>query len=107
MQAREARDSIASALRAHEVAAAVLLEADYHRQAKVTQGTKSRLRLEGACLAACRETVTLVEVMNGPALGKAYGGRKDDALSAARELGVEGRLVETTAAALAAKSLIQ
>lgn len=106
MEAREARDSIASALRAHAVSAAVLFEADYHPQLKVTDGTKSRLRLEGACLAACREVITVVEVMNGPELGKACGGKKEDALHAAKSLGVEVKLVEAAAAALAAKSLI-
>ncbi|MGH3556006.1 MAG: hypothetical protein ACRDTK_00535 [Mycobacterium sp.] len=105
-QVREARDAVASALRAHEIAAAVLREADYHFRRGVTDGTKRRLRLEGVCLAACREKTSLVEVMDGPALGRACGGNKDAAFDAARILGVSENLVEATAAALAAKSLL-
>ncbi|MBF6127842.1 hypothetical protein [Nocardia brasiliensis] len=105
-QAREARDAVASNLRAFEVTAAVVFEADYHPRAGLTDGTKSRLRLEGACLTACREIITTVEVMNGPKLGRACGGNKDDALGAAKDLGVDNKLVDAAAAALAAKSLI-
>jgi hypothetical protein len=105
MQTREARDAIATALRAHNIAAAVLLEADYHPQAGKSAGSKNRMRLEGACLSACRDHTPTVEVMNGPALGRACGGKKEDALAAARRVGVPDDLVEAAAAALAAKSL--
>jgi hypothetical protein len=106
MQTREARDALATALRAHNIAAAVLLEADYHPQAGRSAGSKNRMRLEGACLSACRDHTATVEVMNGPALGRACGGQKEDALAAGRKLGVPEDLVEAAAAALAAKSLL-
>ena len=102
----EAHDAIASALRGHEVSAAVLREADYHNRAKITDGAKRRLRLEGACLAACRATGMQVEVKNGKEIGATYGGKKGDAFDAARDLGVDEKLVDATAAALSAKSLI-
>jgi hypothetical protein len=105
-QAREAHDAIASALRGHEVSASVLREADYHPRAKITDGAKRRLRLEGACLAACRATGMQVEVKNGKEIGATYGGKKGDAFDAARDLGVDEKLVDATAAALSAKSLI-
>ena len=106
MQTREARDAIATALRAYNIAAAVLLEADYHPQAGKSAGSKNRLRLEGACLSACRDHTPTVEVMNGPALGRACAGKKEDAFAAGRRLGVPEDLVEAAAAALAAKSLL-
>lgn len=105
-QAYDARDAIASALSAHDVAAAVLIEADYHPRARVTDGTRARLRLEGACLSACRISIPHVAVMNGPDLGRRVGGSKEKAHAAARNLGVDENLVEPTAAALAAKSLL-
>lgn len=105
-QAYDARDAIASALSAHEVAAAVLVEADYHPKARVTDGTRMRLRLEGACLSACRSCIPHVAVMNGPELGRRVGGSKESAHAAARNLGVDDNLVEATAAALAAKTLL-
>lgn len=105
-QAREARDAVASALRAYDLAAAVLFEADYHPQARVTGGTKERLRMEGAALTACLDNVRTVEVMNGQAIGRACGGKKKDAVEEASNLGVDSEYVEAGAAALAAKSLV-
>ena len=90
----------------YEIGAAVLMEADYHPQAGKSAASKNRLRIEGACLSACRDNTALVQVMNGPAIGKACGTSKADALTAARGLGVSEEYVEATAAALAAKSIL-
>lgn len=106
-QAREARDALLSALRAHEVSAAVLLEADYNARSKVVAGTRARLRTEGACLSACREVVPSVVVLNGPALGRACGSTKDRAIDAGKILVADAILGEAAAAALAAKSTTQ
>lgn len=105
-QAHEAHDAIASALRAHEIEAVVLREADHHRRAGLTAGTKKRLRLEGACLSACRATGAPVSIMDGKAIGTALGGSKDDAWAAAAALGVVDPFIDSAAAALAAKSLL-
>lgn len=106
LQAHEAHDAIASALRAHEIGAVVLREADHHRRAGLTAGTKKRLRLEGACLSACRATGVPVSVMDGKAIGGALGGSKEDAWAAAEALGVADHTVDSAAAALAAKTLL-
>ncbi len=105
MQAREARDALLSALRARDVEAAVLLEADYNPRSRVTAGTKARLRLEGACLSACREVVSSVVVMNGPALGRACGSNKDTAITVGKTLVTEAVYGDAAAAALAAKAV--
>jgi hypothetical protein len=105
-QTYEARDAFASALRDAGVVAAVLLESDYHPQARVTGGTKNRLRLEGAVLSACKVGGATVAVMNGREVGHACGGKKDDAFAAAQNLGVDEEFVEAAVAALAAKSLL-
>ena len=105
-QTHEARDAFAGALSGLDLAGGVLLESDYHPQARVTGGTRNRLRLEGAVLSACRVGGAPIAVMNGKELGHACGGKKDDAFLAARNLGVDEELVEATAAALAAKSLL-
>ncbi|SHU10721.1 Uncharacterised protein [Mycobacteroides abscessus subsp. abscessus] len=105
-QAHDAHDALAGALSAYEIHAVVLREADHHRSARIQDGTKKRLRLEGACLAACQALGVPVEVMDGQAIGRAIGASKDGAEDAARQLGVAANLVEAAAAALAAKSLI-
>lgn len=103
-QARELHQTLTTALKGKDIGYAVLLEADYHPQRRLTDGVVDRVRLEGICLAATRETVTSVDVMDGPALGRACGGTKSDALSAAESLSVDPLLVEAAAAALAARS---
>lgn len=106
LQAHEAHDAIASALRGHEIGAVVLREADHHGRAGLTAGTKKRLRLEGACLSACRATGVPVSIMDGKAIGTAIGGSKNDAWAAANMLGVADESVDAAAAALAAKTLL-
>lgn len=106
-QAREARDALLSALRAHDVTAGVMLEADYTPQNRVVAGTKTRLRIEGACLSACREVISQITVVNGPALGRACGTSKDAAVTAGKSLVAEAIYGEAAAAALAAKATVQ
>jgi len=105
-QAQAARDAVSSVLSAHSVAAAVLLEADYHKKSRVQAGTKQRLRLEGAVLSACLDKIPTVEVMNGPALGRACGTKKEDAVATAAGLVTDARFSEAAAAAMAACSLV-
>jgi hypothetical protein len=103
-QARELRDALSSALSPYEdLVAGVLFEADYSARATLKQGTKDRLRLEGAALTACLDHVRQVEVMN--AIGRAYGGSKEDVLAAAAALGVKKEYIDAAAGALAATSL--
>lgn len=105
-QAHDAHDALAGALSAYEIRAVVLREADHHNRAGIKDGTKKRLRLEGACLAACQALGVPVEVMDGQGVGRAIGSSKEGAEDAARQLGVDSNLVEAAAAALAAKSLL-
>jgi hypothetical protein len=106
-RARDAHDHLASALSIHTISAAVLLEADFHARRGLSDGVKDRLRLEGACLAACQGSTPTVVVMDGQAMGRAVcGGTKDEGLAAAEQFGAEADMVEATAAALAAKSLV-
>jgi hypothetical protein len=105
-KAREAHDALTTALKGKAIAAAVLLEADYDRRQRLSDGVKERLRLEGVCLAASRELVPIVKVLNGPELGRACGTNKAGALSSAVSLGVDPVLVEAAAAALGANSEI-
>jgi hypothetical protein len=103
-KAYEAHKTLATALKGKDIDAAVLLEADYNTRQALSAGVKERLRLEGVCLAASRERIAVVEIVNGPELGRACGTDKAGALRAAEKLGVESVLVEAAAAALAAKS---
>lgn len=105
-QARELRDALNSVLSAYQdLAVAVLFEADYNAKSRISKGTKDRLRLEGAALTACLDRSEDVHVMNGPTLGRACGGTKQDVLDAAERLGVSKEYVEAAAAALGARSL--
>jgi hypothetical protein len=104
-QAKELHHTLTTALRGRDIRAAVLLEADYHPRRGLTDGIIDRLRLEGICLAATRETVTVVEVMDGPALGRACGTTKSAAVSAAQELLIDSVLIEAAAAAMAARAI--
>lgn len=105
LQCREALDAVRSVLSAHQLGACVLLEGDYHPRAKVNRSAKQRLRLEGTVLAACHERIAVVQVMDGPALGRAMGTDKKAALAAGEATGVDKRFYEAAAAALAAQTL--
>jgi hypothetical protein len=106
-QAHDAHDAISSAITGLPIAAVVLLESDFSPHVRLTSGVRTRLRLEGAALSACKTSDRPVAVMNGPALGRAAcNGGKKDAFDAASALGVSIELVEATAAALAARSLL-
>jgi hypothetical protein len=106
-QARELRDTLNGALSPYDdIAAVVLFEADYSDRSKITRGVKERLRLEGAALTACLDHARRVDVMNGPAIGRACGCSKDEALASAAELPVIGKYVDAAAAAIAARSLL-
>lgn len=106
-QAREARDALLSALRAYDIGCAALLEADYNPKSRVVAGTKARLRIEGACLSACREVMPSVAVINGPALGRACGTTKDHAIATGKTIVTDAAYGEAAAAALAAKETAQ
>lgn len=104
-QAREAADVLITELKGHELSVAVLLEADSSRMnSSVTEEKKKRLRVEGACIAACNSVVGRVEVLNGPQLGRRVGGNKQAALEAAAQLGLAKSMEQAAAAALAAQA---
>lgn len=105
LQCREALDSIRTLLAAHDVGACVLLEGDYDRRARLTGTIKQRLRLEGAVLAGCVESIAVVAVMDGQALGRALGSNKPGAIAAGAATGVDTKYQEAGAAALAAQAL--
>lgn len=104
-QARELHDTLTTALKGMTIRAAVLLEADFHQRRGLTDGVVDRLRLEGICLAAARVAVGVVEVLDGPALGRAFGTSKDEALAAGASLDVDGILGDAAAAAVAARTV--
>lgn len=104
-QARELHDTLTTALKGKDIRSAVLLEADFHRSRGLTEGVIDRLRLEGICLAAARVSVAAVEVLDGPALGRAFGSSKEEALAAGGNLDVEAALADAAAAAIAARTV--
>jgi hypothetical protein len=105
-QARELRDWVRTFLAGHQgVAAAILFEADYNARARVTAGTKLRLRLEGATLTALLDHIGIVEVKDGRGLGGLIGGSKDAALALGASSGAPTEYSEAAAAALAASEL--
>lgn len=104
-QARELHDTLTTALKRQDIGAAAMLEADFHRSRGLTDGVVDRLRLEGICLAAARVNIAVVAVLDGPALGRAFGTSKEEALAAGGNLGVEAVLGDAGAAAIAARTL--
>lgn len=106
-QAHDAHDAISSAITGLDIGAVVLLESEFSPHVRLTNGVRTRLRLESAAIIACKTSERPVAVMQGPELGRAAcNGKKKDALDAAQALGVSTELIEATAAALAARSLL-
>ncbi|OYN78907.1 hypothetical protein CG716_13645 [Mycolicibacterium sphagni] len=88
---------------------AVLLEADYDRRARIRDGTKDRLRIEGAILSACRERdeINDVQIMDGPQMGRACGSDKAGAIAAAASrFDLPADFTEPAAVALAAIGIL-
>jgi hypothetical protein len=86
------------------VEAVIIREADDGPRGGLTAGRKARVRGEGAALDAARSITAKVELMNGPAIGRACGGNLASAEAAASAL-VEAVWVEAGSAAIAARSL--
>jgi hypothetical protein len=86
------------------VDAVVVREADDGRRGGLTAGRKARARGEGVALDVARAITARVEVMNGPAIGRACGGNLASAEVAAAAI-VSVDWVEAASAALAARSL--
>jgi hypothetical protein len=93
--------------RREPIDAAVLYEQDFFARAKLTNGTKARLRLEGATIAALSSGVSRVEVKDGPGLGALVGpGGKAGAMAEGAGLSLGADYNEAASAALAAIALV-
>ena len=93
--------------RREPIDAAVLFEQDYFPRAKLTNGAKARLRLEGATIAALSSRVSRVEVKDGPGLGSLIGpGGKPGAMAEGAKLSLGADYNEAASAALAALALV-
>jgi hypothetical protein len=88
-----------------QVERALLFEQDYSGRGGLTSGTRTRMRLEGAALAAVSQRVQLVEVRDGRGLGSLIGGGKAGALARGEALGLGIDYDEAATAALAAGAL--
>jgi hypothetical protein len=87
----------------------VVRQADFHPQARLTDGRTNRLLVEGAITSAATSVVPDTRLASGKEAGEWFGGQKADVENAAKAL-VEGsphhkRFIEAASAALAGISL--
>lgn len=103
-QLHEIAQHFQSQLAVQSVAAVVIREAGYSKQAKLSESVKNRYRAEGLCIAIARVDIANVEILDVQAIGRKIGKTGED-INEAGQAVAAGDFIEAATAALAAATL--